>query len=60
MQSAFSFGGYLISWMEMEFCTENLLFEFFLCHCCLLGVRPWVSVKHLETIVIVTDAIYSK
>lgn len=25
------------------------------CHCCLLGVRPWVSVKSQETILIVTD-----
>lgn len=57
MQSVFSFAGYLISWKEMELCTEKFHFEFLLCHCCLLGVRPWVSVKHLETIVIVTDTI---
>lgn len=57
MQAVFSFGGYLISWKEMELCTEKLHFEFLLCHCCLLGVRPWVSVKHLDRIVIVTDTI---
>lgn len=25
-------------------------------HCCVLGVKPWNFVKHLETILIVTDA----
>lgn len=31
--------------------------SFYLPLLCVGGVRPWVSVKHLETVLIVTDAV---